>query len=758
MATLNNMDFIGKWSYGNAGKTMVMACTADKKLVMEPGNYAKPAEAQLFNLYGSMKEAFVIQGPNWLYLSYSDDAYRSDKVRGNENCACFYLSDAGSGQIALVEKTDTKEYYVVQDSAGKINRVEKTPDVPANALLRSNKVTDSLADILSYETTMANPMTGVYLSGKDLTTVNFMGSNVSYADFSQAVLTRTNFNSTVADGTKFDQAQMKEWIANAVNFRNCSFVNIDLTDASLGSVTFEKCTMIKVNFYNATIQSSKFLKCIMIDSSFSETKLNFADFTGSNLTNSDFSAAAGVNTIESFQDAILIGVNLAKTDFTGIKINKNTNFMNAILDDCVFTGMDLRLFIFARASMKRVKLDGTTLDGVQMAFANLTLASVTGSVSMIGANLSNANLSYAKLPGAQLGAKKTLDTLPLSDIPELDNGTIPAALRAKLGLSGAATLKVILPGIAWEVTDGNKLYQVNNTGDKLLVQSVDTVTNAAILSNAYMFMTNLEQANLYAAEMSGVHWYGGSASAKGADLGLANLSNAFLSNMNFKQSQMQGCSLDFAVLAGTVFEGANLNPAANMKPTSFAFSSLQSARFLGTSSLNSANLTNAAFAIAQGVPLFTLKTLFVDTLDNKVITTELRTAFKNAAYVLTSKAAIKVVGQGKKWTIGNIDPDAPGQTGYGNFSLVYEDLPNGIKQIRVYGASPLLVLSANATGGQNQLKLEFGPTGVERNQLSDETTCPSGIKYRFLSDYLAYEELMTAALPPKPPTCLNCWN
>lgn len=241
----------------------------------------------------------------------------------------------------------------------------------------------------------------------------------------------------------------------------------------------------------------------MIDSSFKQTKLNYADFTGSNLTNADFSAALGVDTIVSFRDAILIGANLKGTNFTEIEINKNTHFMNAILDDCVFTGMDLSEVIFARASMKRVKLDRTKLDGVQMAFTDLSLASITGSVSMIGANLPNANLSYAQLPGAQLGAKVTHETISLENIASLNLLTLPKTEKLIWKQSSSTTVKIILPGIVWEVRDEEKHYQINHAGDELLIQSNDPFTNAAILSNAYMFMTNLEQANLYSAEMSG---------------------------------------------------------------------------------------------------------------------------------------------------------------------------------------------------------------------------------------------------------------
>ena len=390
-----NPEFAGKWTYGNTDRTKVIACDRNNNLVLEKGNYSKPETNQLFNLYGSLTGGCCIQAPNWLYVTYNNGVYTANQERNSEQCSVFLLTDDGSGQVCLIEKTAGKDYYLVYDGNGKLTRAEKMQTIPPNALLWNNKVTDGLATIRDNRSTLANPLTGVYLSGEDLREVVFMGSDISYANFSKATLTETNFNGTTADGAIFDQALMKKWIANGVTFNNCSFVNIDFTEASLAGITFNKCIMIKVNFREATIQGSKFLGCTMISSNFSKTKLNFADFTACTLTNSDFSEALGVNTITSFEDAVLIACNLKATDFTNIRINANTNFMNAFLDECVFTGKDLTQVVFVRASMKNVKLDKTVLDGVQMAFANLTMASITGSVSMIGANLSNANLSSA---------------------------------------------------------------------------------------------------------------------------------------------------------------------------------------------------------------------------------------------------------------------------------------------------------------------------------------------------------------------------
>jgi hypothetical protein len=276
--------------------------------------------------------------------------------------------------------------------------------------------------------------------------------------------------------------------------------------------------------------------------------------------------------------------------------------------------------------------------------------------------------------------------------------------------------------------------------------------------------TNFKQANMYAAEMSGVYWFGSDASAEGADLSEANLANAYLINMQLKGAKLQGASLDNARLIGTVFDGAVLTPDTNLKPTSLANASLQDATFNGTN-LFYANLTNAAFALENGVPLFTIKAspevsldAIVNSLDSKTLSDNLQTAFKNVAYPLIGSASINVNTSGSSWTINNIDSSNAAQVGYGNFNLALIKKTNGAVYIQVYGASPLLVLKANGNGGQDQDSLAFAPTGVTKDQMNGDTICPSGIKFSYLNDDISFEELMTAALPPTPPPCSNCWG
>ncbi|MEZ0612224.1 pentapeptide repeat-containing protein [Fibrella sp. WM1] len=751
-------DFAGKYAFAFPNNQLLCLPTSGgATLGVVAGDLHNPTANQQVNLYGNLQSGFTLQAPNWLYVWYNN-GYVAEKQRGDAACSVFSLQTVQSNTYLVETASDSTVYYVCANADGTLSRVANTGTPPANAQVSTNQITDSLAAIRQQRSTLANPLTGVYLAGQDLRNIAFMSTDLSFADFSNTTLDSTSdANGATANGTRFDNALLTNWVANGLVCVNGSFVNAMLTNAKLSNGTFTGSTFNKANLAGANLQVSDFTNAALIGCPFTGTLVNQAIFRGANLTNADLSAAKGVEAIISIEGALLIATNLKGHDLTNVAIDAQTNFMSAVLDGCNLTGKNLVNNVFVRASMQGVKLDNTTLDGVQLAFANLTNASITGGITMVGANLANANLQNVNLTGAQLGAKTTLLKAPLSDSSQLDSGQIPADISTGLKLSAGATVQVVQSGVIWQITDGASLYQVNNNSYVLLVQQVNT-SNAAVLSNAYMFETNLQQANLFAVEMSGVHWYGSGASALSADLGQANLSNAFLSGMGFKQSQMQGASLDYATLIGTVFDGANLSPSPSLKPTSFAFAAMQSTSFAGTSTLYNANLTNAALALTNGVPLFTLDSSLVSSLNTGSISTTLRTAFANVAYTLVGVASLTVITAGSAWRIANIDSQNAAQTGYGNFYLELVDQENGLSFIQVYGAAPLLLLNSDGKGGQVQLQLAFGATGITSQQLNGNTTCPSGMRYSYLSAYMTYAMLMTPALPPLPPTCLNCWN
>ncbi len=855
---INTAIFAGKYAFATGAGSNLISLSASNVLQLSSGNPTQPVAAQWFNLYGTLDQGFVLQGPNWNYVSWNN-GYVAGSTRDDLGLSVFHFQIIDPETVYLIETANGVDYYLNVNGTT-LERITKTSvPLPSTAIFQQEVVTDSLNRMIQQRSTLANPLTGVYLVGQDLQEIAFMGSDLSFADFTATKLGKTNFSGCTADHTAFDQANMEGWIAPGLTFTNCSFIKanmqfVQLTQSVMNGCVFNLAQFAPVGSTSigyTNLQRADFTNASMVGCKFGNALVNGAIFKGATLTNTDFSDARGVEDHLDFRDAILIGADLTGHDLTLCQISGDTNFMGAKLGGCNFTGHDLRGIVFAKAYMQKVKLDNTQLDGAQLAYADLSHATLTGGISMVGANLSNAILQAAQLPGAQLGANRTMGTLLIADIPTLDSGTLPTdAQNPPLSIPATATVKIVQPGSRWQIIEGEKKYNVTNNNTNLLVQVVSNVGNAAVLSNAYMVDANLKQANLYAVGMSGVHWYGGGANAESADLSLANLSNANLSGMTFKQSLMQGSIFDFSKLIGTQFNGAILGGSADLKATSFAFSSLQSTVFL-ESNLFSADLTNAAFALDAGVNLFSINNSFITTLNNALISAELvgafatanfplfnaatiavntpgkqwticninpidpnqtgyyyfslilveptgaasyiqisgispgvplftidvstdssivtdlnaqnvstaiQNAFTNVAYPLISGASIQIGLLSKQWNINNIDSGNDEQTGYGNFTLTLETPSNGLNFLQVYGAPPLLIMEIDSNRQLEQIKMSFGQTAITLKQMDDDTTCPSGMKLKYLHNHLTYNELMTAVLPPTPPSCSNCWG
>jgi uncharacterized protein YjbI with pentapeptide repeats len=759
--------FLGKYAFVLPdGQNLITLSDTGSVINIEAGNKNSPSDNQMFNLYGDLSTGFIMQAPttDWNYIDY-DSGYVANKDRTTTGLSNFTFQIIDAFSLNIIENVGGVDYYLNANGTT-LERVKKTSSpLPDTAVFMQLITTYGLQSMKTRHSSLGAPLTGVYLAQEDLSSVSFMGSDLSNANFSGANLTGQNLNGSTASNTIFDSSNLSKCVANGLVFTNCSFVKANMSYVKLSSSTLNGCNLNLAQFYSdqtagtdySNLQNADFTNASMVGCDFGNALVNSAIFKGATLTNADFSQSRGADDKLDFTDAILIGANLSKIDLTKCIISENTNFMGAKLDECDLSSHNLTNVVFVNASMVKTKLDKTNLNGAQMSSADLSFASFTGGVSLIGANLSNSILQAAQFPGAQLGAKNAVTSLPLSDASQLDNEVLPNALtQPPLSLNSSATVSVVQPGNQWTITDANNIYSVAKQSNNLLVKLITATSNSAILSNAYMPNANFEQANLYAVEMSGVQWYGGSASAKSADLGLANLSNSNLSSMKFDQAKMQGASFDFAKLIGTQFIGTLLNPSDNLKPTSFSFSSMQSTTFTSTN-LFSANLTNAAFALTDGVPLMRTLKGFVEDLNKGTISASLQKVFSDSGYPLISAATITVNTKDKFWTIVNKDATDNSQTGYSSFNLNYETSLNELDYIQISGASPLLILQVNAFGQQSQLELAFGPTALDPNQMNDDTTCPSGMKLKILGNYLTFTDLMTAALPPTPPKCANCW-
>lgn len=761
----NEMCFAGKYAFVISDRSTLIT-VQNNTLCIVPGDPESPNASQSFNLYGDLNTEFIIQAPNpdWNYVSYQQN-YLSNQIRTSSDLCKFHFEPIDSVSTYLVQ-VENGIQYVLNANGEKLERLPKTQTpLPLTSVFTQIVITDSLEQMITQRSTLANPLTGVYLSHQDLTKVALMSTNLSYADLSGANLSRQNLNGATANNTCFDTANMSECIANGLTFTNCTFVNANMQFVQMSNAKLQNCNLNLAQFSApdnpenkfTNMQCTDFTKASLVGCQFTKTLVNSCIFNQANLTNADFSLAKGVDENLDFRGALMISSNLSNHDLRECQIDEYTNFMSATLNECNFTGHDLSKVVFVRAMMQKAILDDTILEGTQLAFADLSYASIKGGVSMIGSNLSNSILQGATLTGAQLGAKNTLMNLPLSDATTLGQSKVPDDLaKSKLHISVDAIVTVIQPGTSWTIDDHGSLYTLSANSKYILVQAASPTSNAAILSNVYMPNANFDQANLYAVEMSGVHWYGANASAINADLGLANLSNSNLSGMVFTQSRMQGASFDFAKLIGTRFIKTSLEPSEDLKPTSFAFASMQSTEFTDTN-LFSANLTNSAYAFDDGVPLFKLDPKYAAELNIKSISDKLQSDFSNYGYPLEPCANVSIETEDSIWIIDHTNSNNSSQTGYARFYLALINDENGLSYIHVSGITPLLVLVLDEHGSHDQMQMAFGKTNLTQKQLNNNTTCPSGMKYSMLGNHLSFKELMTAAVPPKPPKCANCW-
>ena len=317
MSDTSLWDFAGKYAISSPDGTQLLT-VAGNSLQLSPGNPDQPSATQAFNTYGELATGFTLQAPNaaWQYVGFSNDYYSAGLSRGDAAGSVFRIQPvAGEEWCHIIEAVGAAQYYIVA-GAKSLTRLAKDQSAPPTAarFILQNKppVTYGLKDIVKMRSTLSNPLTGVYLAGKDLRHITFVGSDVSGADFSAATLDNTsNFNGCTADGAIFNQAKLQNWVANGLTFKNCSFNGANFTGASLTSSVLNGCVLNQAVFASAILQITDFTNAVMVGCQFTGAVVTDTIFKGATLTNSDFSTAKAALLGVDFSDALLIGVNLA---------------------------------------------------------------------------------------------------------------------------------------------------------------------------------------------------------------------------------------------------------------------------------------------------------------------------------------------------------------------------------------------------------------------------------------------------------------
>ncbi|MBC1189884.1 pentapeptide repeat-containing protein, partial [Microcystis aeruginosa BLCCF108] len=227
-------------------------------------------------------------------------------------------------------------------------------------------------------------------------------------------------------GTYFNKANLNHAIFNQANLKDCNF-----THANLDNCNFERAIFIRSRFENTSLaytnwEAAKFkgklnhfssylindkVRRLLItrsgrDSNFQEAYFEQVDLSNVDLSGSNLNKA-------NFQNALLAGANLANaqalgTDFTGVIINKDTNFENLridsktkfpddfaedILDKCSEDILDkcsiveFRNFNFSGRNLQNLSFKDLDLTGADFSGADIRGCSFEGAI------LENANFS-----------------------------------------------------------------------------------------------------------------------------------------------------------------------------------------------------------------------------------------------------------------------------------------------------------------------------------------------------------------------------
>lgn len=188
-------------------------------------------------------------------------------------------------------------------------------------------------------------------------------------------------------GERFvDEDWYGEELADRV-FRECAFVEMDLTEVSTRGARFESCTFDRVRL-NASIHvqtaftACTFVGCSLFDASFEGCRMDGTSFERCTLTPLTVSGGSwwGVALVRAkLGDLALRNLRLAEADLTGADLR------GADLRGADLTGAVLRGTLLDRADLRDAALVGADLTDVRVRGARLDLAGALALAESLGA-------------------------------------------------------------------------------------------------------------------------------------------------------------------------------------------------------------------------------------------------------------------------------------------------------------------------------------------------------------------------------------
>ncbi|MBI1921918.1 MAG: pentapeptide repeat-containing protein [Geobacter sp.] len=495
-------------------------------------------------------------------------------------------------------------------------------------------------------------------------------------DYSNQDLHDRNFSNQNLAGANFTGANLRGAVFKGAILRGADF--------SLAQFGASPSTPFTTSFTQANLENACFAGAIISTAEFEFANVPCAVFDNTDISNARFgpvikAAAASGPCRSSFQNTVMncefipqwkdLAMNSSQVQGCADLLS-GQDFSNSRMNRVVFSGLNL----------KNTRWTGSQLLGAYFINAELENAVFTG------ANLKQTQFSQARAKNARFDSQAQLTGAHLSGID----------------LTGADLTSAVLQG-----ADG---------------------LPAADLSMAFMRNAVLTSCEMTGINMSHASFYG-TAKADGATLQQVDWTNANLGGANLSQGKMKGARLDAANLVNANLAGADLTPVSGYLASSLVRANLQGADFSGAK-LVGANLSSAAVAVDNGVPLFAQKSAqgLVPDLDNKLLTAELATLFSDHGYVLPAceNPRIVAIQPGGQWQILLSSPVGPGK--YKQFALNKTAMGNkinvtGIKTGRgVETADPVLFTVSGDYS--DMLDKQLPPSNLLKDFTSNGYTLP----------------------------------
>ncbi|NOY41781.1 MAG: pentapeptide repeat-containing protein [Planctomycetes bacterium] len=269
------------------------------------------------------------------------------------------------------------------------------------------------AQLYSTASYQAKDITGIGLSGNDLSDWDFSGQNLTSATFNSATLANTDLSEANLTEARFFRAKLTDANLsgsnlNKANFRDTGMNGANLTGATISGARFSSITdsgFTPVQLYSTANYQAKDLTRIFMENNnlngwnFAEQNLSYARFFGSTLISADLNGANLTNVVflgAELSNANLRGANLTDAEFDEVTLT-NTDLTGANLTNVGFEESTLDNANLRGANLSEIDFVRSTLANTILVEANLTGAFFFSTV-ITGADLTGADLRAALIP------------------------------------------------------------------------------------------------------------------------------------------------------------------------------------------------------------------------------------------------------------------------------------------------------------------------------------------------------------------------